>query len=63
MSKSITLKKLNGINYLAWAHAVNIVLQVKQLLKYLRDNLSDKKDPTYENWMSQVSFFYGMVVA
>jgi hypothetical protein len=26
MPKSITSKKLNGLNYLAWAHAVKILL-------------------------------------
>jgi hypothetical protein len=29
MPKSITSKKLNGLNYLAWAHAVKIFLRGK----------------------------------
>jgi hypothetical protein len=59
MPKSITSKKLNGLNYLAWAHAVKIFLQGKRMLKYLTDNPPNKKDPTYEDWMSGDSVVMG----
>ena len=35
MPKSITLNKLNGLNYLVWTHAMNNFLSVKKNLKYL----------------------------
>jgi hypothetical protein len=53
MPKSITLKKLNGLNYLAWAHSAKIFLRGKQKLKYLTDNPPDKGNPIYEDWMSE----------
>lgn len=39
MSKSITSKKLNGLNYLVWVHAVKVFLCGKKKLKYLTNNL------------------------
>jgi hypothetical protein len=57
--KSITSKKLDGLNYLAWAHALKIFLRVKRILKYLRDNSPNKGDKTYEDWMSEDSVVMG----
>ncbi|KAF9619549.1 hypothetical protein IFM89_007376 [Coptis chinensis] len=38
LPESITAKKLNDVNYLAWAHAVRIYLCGKKKLNYLTNN-------------------------
>ena len=35
MPKSITTKKLNGANYLAWAHSVKIFLRGKKKSRFI----------------------------
>ena len=46
--------KLIGIHYLAWTHAVNILLYWQQF-KYLNDNPTKTGDSNYENMMSENS--------
>ena len=36
--KCITSRKLDGVNYLSWAHAVQVYLRSKRRLKYITDN-------------------------
>ena len=55
LPKSITSKKLNGTNYMAWAHAVKIFLQEEKMLKYLTNNQPNKKYSLYGDWMSEDS--------
>jgi hypothetical protein len=59
MPKSITSKKLDGLNYLVWARALKIFLHGKGRLKYLTDYPPDKGDKTYEDWMSEDSVVMG----
>lgn len=55
LPKSITTKKLNGLNYLAWAHAVKIFLRGKKKSRFLTDLSPAVDDNTYDDWCSEDS--------
>ena len=59
MPKSITSKRLNGLNYLAQAHAVKVYLRGKKKLKHLTYPQPDVKASNYEDWMSEDSIVMG----
>lgn len=55
--KSITMKKLDGQNYLAWAHAVKVILCGNRKLKFITD--SPIEDKSYDDWLSKDSVVMG----
>ncbi|KAF9601707.1 hypothetical protein IFM89_022236 [Coptis chinensis] len=55
LPKSLTAKKLNDANYLAWCNAVKVCLRGKRKLKYLTDDPPDPQDDKYEDWLCEDS--------
>ncbi|GMP98381.1 hypothetical protein CsSME_00046294 [Camellia sinensis var. sinensis] len=53
MPKSIITKKLNGANYLAWAHAVKIFLHGMKKSRFLGKLPPATDDKAYDDWCSK----------
>lgn len=57
--KSITTKKLNGLNYLAWAHVVKVFLRGKKKIRFLTELPPKSNDASYNDWSSDDSKVMG----
>ena len=46
-----TTVKLNGSNYLLWAHAFRILIGAQNKLAHLLEDLPATSNPTYVSWL------------
>ncbi|KAF7136371.1 hypothetical protein RHSIM_Rhsim08G0157900 [Rhododendron simsii] len=61
LPRSITSKKLDGLNYLSWAHAVKVYLCGQQQMKYITAPLPPKDDVTFLDWEQDDSLIIGQL--
>lgn len=61
LPRSITSKKLDGLNYLSWAHAVKVYLRGQQQMKHITDPLPPKDDATFLDWEQEDSLIMGQL--
>ena len=61
MPKSITIKILNGANYLACAHAVKIFLRGKKKSRYISELPPPTDDKDYDDWCCEDSCVMGWI--
>lgn len=55
LPRSITSKKLDGLNYLSWAHAVKVYLRGKREMKFITDSPPPKGDASLSDWEAEDS--------
>ncbi|KAF7119628.1 hypothetical protein RHSIM_Rhsim13G0000300 [Rhododendron simsii] len=55
LPRSITSKKLDGLNYLSWAHAVKVYLRGKRQSKFITDLPPPKGDASLPEWEEEDS--------
>ena len=55
LSRWVTSKHIDGLNYLTWAHTFKVIINGKRKLSYLTDSPPPKEDPKLADWESEDS--------